>query len=122
MFGLKARRRERNERVSSGRPRRTVLAKQLWEPRRGAIYTLIASTDLAKGDCVLVEAGDVVPGDGEVVEGTALVADAPILGEGAPGLRELGGAHPSVTGGTLIRSGWLVIRLTADGDATLLDS
>jgi len=93
--------------------RRTILAKQLWEPRRDATYTPIASTDLCKGDHVLVEAGDVIPGDGEVIAGVAWVDEAAVTGESAPVIRESGAGRCSVTGGTQVLSDWLVIRITA---------
>jgi high-affinity K+ transport system ATPase subunit B len=93
---------------------RTILAKQLWAPRRDAVYTLLASTDLCKGDHVLVEAGDVIPGDGEVIEGTALVDEAAATGGREPVIRAKGDGWTSVMGGTRVLSDWLVIRITAD--------
>jgi K+-transporting ATPase ATPase B chain len=101
--------------------RRTTVAKKLWEPRRDATYTPIASTALVKGDFVLVEAGDVTPGDGEVIEGVASVNEAAVTGESAPVIRESGGDRSSVTGGTLVLSDWLVVRITADPGETFLD-
>ena len=101
--------------------RKTTLAKQLWEPRHDATWTPVASTHLAKGDHVLVEAGDVIPGDGEVVEGVASVNEAAVTGESAPVIRESGGDRSSVTGGTQVLSDWLVIRITANPGETFLD-
>lgn len=98
--------------------RRTMIAKQLWEPRHDATYTPIASTDLYKGDYVLVEAGEVIPGDGEVIEGAAWVDG----GAGAPVICGNGGEHHRVTARARVLSDWLVIRITdspaeADGRA-----
>ncbi len=101
--------------------RKTTLAKKLWEPRRDATYTPLASTDLAKDDYVLVEAGDVIPGDGEVVEGVASVNEAAVTGESAPVIRESGGDRSSVTGGTQVLSDWLIVRITANPGETFLD-
>jgi K+-transporting ATPase ATPase B chain len=101
--------------------RKTTLAKQLWEPRRDAKFTLVASTALVKGDHVLVEAGDVIPGDGEVVEGVASVNEAAVTGESAPVIRESGGDRSSVTGGTQVLSDWLVVRIIANPGETFLD-
>ncbi len=92
--------------------RRTRIAKQLWEPRHDATYTPIASTDLYQGDYVLVEAGDVVPGDGEVIEGVALVNEPAVGGESTPVICERGSDHGSVAGGARVLSDWLVIRIT----------
>ena len=99
----------------------TTLAKQLEEPRRDAQRTEVASTDLRKGDLVLVEAGDIIPGDGEVVEGVASVNEAAVTGESAPVIRESGGDRSSVTGGTQVLSDWLVVRITANPGETFLD-
>ncbi|HVR99648.1 MAG TPA: potassium-transporting ATPase subunit KdpB, partial [Thermoanaerobaculia bacterium] len=101
--------------------RKTTLAKQLWEPRRDATYTPVASTDLVKDDYVLVEAGDIIPGDGEVVEGVASVNEAAVTGESAPVIRESGGDRSSVTGGTQVLSDWLIVRITANPGETFLD-
>jgi K+-transporting ATPase ATPase B chain len=101
--------------------RKTTVAKQLWEPRHGARFTPIASTDLAAGDVVLVEAGDMIPGDGEVIEGVASVNEAAVTGESAPVIRESGGDRSSVTGGTEVLSDWLVVRITANPGETFLD-
>ena len=101
--------------------RKTTLAKQLWEPRRDATFTPVASTALRQGDHVLVEAGDIIPGDGEVVAGVASVNEAAVTGESAPVIRESGGDRSSVTGGTQVLSDWLVIRITANPGETFLD-
>ena len=69
--------------------------------------TFVAAPDLRKGDVVLVEAGDQIPGDGEVIEGVASVDESAITGESAPVIRESGGDRSSVTGGTRVLSDWL---------------
>ncbi len=77
--------------------------------------------DLRKGDVVLVEAGDIIPCDGEVIEGGASVDESAITGESAPVIRESGGDFASVTGGTRILSDWLVIRCSVNPGETFLD-
>jgi K+-transporting ATPase ATPase B chain len=101
--------------------RRTTLAKRLREPRHGAAHEPVASTELRRGDAVLVEAGDTIPGDGEVIEGAASVNEAAVTGESAPVIRESGGDRSSVTGGTQVLSDWLVVRITANPGETFLD-
>jgi high-affinity K+ transport system ATPase subunit B len=98
--------------------RHTTLTRLLWGSDRHGPATPIASTDLAAGDLVLVEAADEVPGDGEVVEGGGWVDESALTPAGAPVHRAAGGA---VLGGTRLLSGWLVVRITADGGETLLD-
>ncbi len=87
--------------------------RTLWQPR--------AATELRVGDLVLVEAGDLVPSDGEVIEGIASVNEAAVTGESAPVIRESGGDRSAVTGGTLVVSDWLVVRITAAPGSTFLD-
>ncbi len=77
--------------------------------------------DLRKGDLVLVEAGDLVPSDGEIVEGVASVNESAITGESAPVIREAGGDRSAVTGGTQVVSDWLVVRITAEPGNTFID-
>ncbi|MGH7576496.1 MAG: potassium-transporting ATPase subunit KdpB [Longimicrobiales bacterium] len=103
------------------RTRTTTMAKRLAAPGHGAQQTAIASTDLRQGDHVLVEAGDTVPGDGEVVEGVASVNEAAVTGESAPVIRESGGDRSAVTGGTQVLSDWIVVRITANPGETFLD-
>ena len=81
----------------------------------------VASSELRKGDLVLCEPGDVIPGDGEVVEGVASVDESAITGESAPVIRESGGDRSAVTGGTKVLSDFLVIRITANPGETFLD-
>ena len=83
---------------------------------------IVSATELRRGDLVLVEAGDLIPGDGEVVEGVASVNEAAITGESAPVIKEPGtDIRSSVTGGTTIVSDWLMIRITANPGETFLD-
>lgn len=81
----------------------------------------IAATALAKGDIVLVKAGEVIPSDGEVVEGVATVDESAITGESAPVIRESGGDRSAVTGGTRVLSDWLRIRITVHQGETFID-
>ncbi len=103
------------------RARRDVTAKRLVEARPGAAREEILASRLRKGDLVLVEAGDMVPGDGEVVEGVASVDESAVTGESAPVIRESGGDRSAVTGGTRVLSDRLVVRITADPGETFLD-
>ncbi|OPX83807.1 MAG: Potassium-transporting ATPase B chain [Pelotomaculum sp. PtaB.Bin104] len=81
----------------------------------------IPASQLRKGDVVLVEAGDFIPSDGEVVEGIASVDESAITGESAPVIRESGGDRNSVTGGTRVLSDWIKVRITANPGETFLD-
>ena len=78
-------------------------------------------TNLKVGDIVLVEAGDVIPSDGEIIEGVASVNEAAITGESAPVIRESGGDRSAVTGGTQVLSDWIRVRITAAQGSTFLD-
>jgi potassium-transporting ATPase ATP-binding subunit len=84
-------------------------------------FELVAATALRQGDLVLVEAGDFVPSDGEVVEGIASVDESAITGESAPVIRESGGDRSAVTGGTRVTSDWLKVKITAAQGSTFLD-
>ncbi|WP_374090033.1 potassium-transporting ATPase subunit KdpB [Methylomicrobium lacus] len=101
--------------------KRDIAAKKLDEPRYGSNYSKIAGSTLRRGDVVLVEAGDFIPGDGEVIEGVASVDESAITGESAPVIRESGGDFSSVTGGTRVLSDWLVVRITVNPGETFLD-
>jgi potassium-transporting ATPase ATP-binding subunit len=103
------------------RARRETPAKRLKEPRHGAAYESVPSTGLRKGDAFLVEAGDVIAADGEVIEGIASVDESAITGESAPVIRESGGDRSAVTGGTRVLSDWLVVRLTSEPGGGFLD-
>ena len=83
--------------------------------------TIVRSSELKKGDIVLVVAGEVIPGDGEVIEGIASVDESAITGESAPVVRESGGDFCSVTGGTTVVSDWLKIRITSNPGESFLD-
>jgi K+-transporting ATPase ATPase B chain len=84
-------------------------------------YSLVSSTDLRRGDLYFVEAGDIIPTDGEIVEGIASVDESAVTGESAPVIRESGGDRSAVTGGTRILSDWLIVRVTADPGYGFLD-
>ncbi|MBS1221718.1 MAG: K+-transporting ATPase, subunit, partial [Proteobacteria bacterium] len=101
--------------------RKTVLAKKLLEPRHDAPTHVVPSEDLRKGDVVLVTAGELIPGDGEVIEGVASVDESAITGESAPVIREAGGDFSAVTGSTRVLSDWLVVRITVNPGETFLD-
>ena len=101
--------------------KRDVSAKKLEEPHHDARFSQVAASALRKNDLVLVSAGELVPGDGEIVEGVASVDESAITGESAPVIRESGGDRSSVTGGTRVLSDWLVIRITANPGETFLD-
>ena len=81
----------------------------------------VSSSELKKGDVVLVKAGEIIPGDGEVIEGIASVDESAITGESAPVVRENGGDFCSVTGGTTVVSDWLKIEITSDPGNSFLD-
>lgn len=101
--------------------RREIQAKKLAKPNKDASFTLIQSALLCRGDIVLVEAGDFIPSDGEVIEGIASVNESAITGESAPVIRESGGDRSAVTGGTHVISDWLIIRITSNPGETFLD-
>jgi potassium-transporting ATPase ATP-binding subunit len=116
------------------RSRNVAPAKRLRQPLNGitaerklqAMFprgdlTIVPAADLRVGDVVLVEAGDCIPGDGEVIEGIASVDESAITGESAPVVRESGGDRSSVTGGTKVISDWLLIRMTASPGESFLD-
>jgi K+-transporting ATPase ATPase B chain len=84
-------------------------------------YRLVPGTSLKVGDLVLVEAGDTIPSDGEVIEGVASVNEAAITGESAPVIRESGGDRSAVTGGTQVLSDWIRVRITAAQGSTFID-
>jgi K+-transporting ATPase ATPase B chain len=103
------------------RARRETPAKRLKEPHHGAAFESVPSTALRKGDAFLVQAGDAIAADGEVIEGIASVDESAITGESAPVIRESGGDRSAVTGGTRVLSDWLVVRLTAEPGGGFLD-
>ncbi|HEX7327909.1 MAG TPA: potassium-transporting ATPase subunit KdpB [Casimicrobiaceae bacterium] len=101
--------------------RRDVTAKKLAGTDRTRGCSIVASTGLRKGDVVLVEAGEYIPADGEVIDGVASVDESAITGESAPVIRESGGDFCSVTGGTRVLSDWLVVRVTVEPGEAFLD-
>jgi K+-transporting ATPase ATPase B chain len=101
--------------------RRDVAAKKLASADRDAAIVFTPSSELRTGHFVLVDAGDIVPGDGEVVVGAASVDESAITGESAPVIRESGGDRSAVTGGTRVLSDWLVVRITSNPGESFLD-
>ncbi|PHV13470.1 potassium-transporting ATPase subunit KdpB [Chitinimonas sp. BJB300] len=101
--------------------RKNVVAKKLAEARHDAKIAVLDSASLRKGDLILVEAGDAVPADAEVIDGVASVDESAITGESAPVIRESGGDFSAITGGTRVLSDWLVARVTANPGEAFLD-
>ncbi len=107
--------------ADSLRKARTETQAKLLTANNGSGYRMVPGTSLKVGDLVLVEAGDIIPSDGEVVEGVASVNEAAITGESAPVIRESGGDRSAVTGGTQVLSDWIRVRITAAAGSTFLD-
>ena len=103
------------------RARGEVFAKKLADPADRMSISVVPAPMLRKGDAVVVVAGDVIPCDGEILEGVASVDESAITGESAPVIRESGGDRSAVTGGTRILSDWLVVRVTTNPGETFLD-
>lgn len=101
------------------RARTETMAKLLASDN--STYEMVPGTSLKVGDVVLVEAGEIIPSDGEVIEGVASVNEAAITGESAPVIRESGGDRSAVTGGTQVLSDWIRVRITAAPGSTFLD-
>ena len=101
--------------------KKKVIAKKLEQPRHGSSWHPQEADELRKGAVVLVEAGDVIALDGEVIEGVASVDESAITGESAPVIRESGGDFASVTGGTRVLSDWLVVRIDVNPGESFLD-
>ncbi|PHV00556.1 potassium-transporting ATPase subunit KdpB [Iodobacter sp. BJB302] len=101
--------------------KKNVIAKKLTGPGRKFGKSIADSASLRKGDYILVEAGDVVPADGEVIEGVASVDESAITGESAPVIRESGGDFTAVTGGTRVLSDWIVVRVSVNPGEAFLD-
>ncbi|NVD99001.1 potassium-transporting ATPase subunit KdpB [Massilia sp. BJB1822] len=101
--------------------KQSVIAKKLASAKYGTTWLPCPASDLRKGNYMLVEAGDVIAIDGEVVEGVATVDESAITGESAPVIRESGGDFSAVTGGTRVLSDWLVVKVTANPGETFLD-
>jgi K+-transporting ATPase ATPase B chain len=106
---------------SMRKTRKEIMAKKLKKPEPGSEYELVPSTQLRKGDMILVEAKDMIAGDGEVIAGAALVNESAVTGESAPVVRESGGDRSAVTGGTQVIANSVVVRITANPGETFLD-
>jgi potassium-transporting ATPase ATP-binding subunit len=102
------------------RTKTQTLAKRLRQAQ-GTACDLVPATSLQRGELVLVEAGDLIPGDGDVVEGIASVDESAITGESAPVIRESGGDRSAVTGGTRVLSDWIKVAITSNPGETFLD-
>ncbi len=103
------------------RARKDTPAKRLQRPERGAPHETVSSTALRKGDAVLVETGEIIPADGEVIQGIASVDESAVTGESAPVIRESGGDRSAVTGSTGVLSDWLIVRVTANPGEGFID-
>ncbi len=103
------------------RTRKDTPAKKLQKPEYGSRHQSVSAASLRRGDIVLVEAGDTIPMDGDVIEGVATVDESAITGESAPVIRESGGDRSAVTGGTRILSDWLVIKISSNPGESFLD-
>ncbi len=103
------------------RRQRTETQAKLLAAANAKDFKLVSGANLKVGDIVLVEAGDVIPSDGEIIEGIASVNEAAITGESAPVIRESGGDRSAVTGGTQVLSDWIRVRITAAQGSTFLD-
>ena len=103
------------------RSRSDMMAKVIQSPKDRAGFRSVPAPELRKGMLVLVETNDLIPSDGEIVDGIASVNESAITGESAPVIREAGGDRSAVTGGTQVVSDWLVVRITADPGATFID-
>lgn len=103
------------------RGRSETMAKLLLNPKDRALFKPTPAAALRAGEIVLVEAGDLVPSDGEIIEGLASVNESAVTGESAPVIREAGGDRSAVTGGTTVVSDWLVVRITAEAGSTFID-
>jgi K+-transporting ATPase ATPase B chain len=106
---------------SMKKTRKEIMAKKLKKPEPGGEYELVPSTQLRKGDVIIVEANDLIAGDGEVIAGAALVNESAVTGESAPVVRESGGDRSAVTGGTQVIANSIVVRITANPGETFLD-
>src|SRR5271169_509885 len=101
--------------------RKDTTAKRLARPDKDAPQTPTPSSNLRKGDLVLVEQGDLVPGDGDVIQGVASIDESAITGESAPVIRAAGSDFDSVTGGTRVLSDWIVVRINVNPGEAFLD-
>lgn len=113
--------RGRAQAESLKKSRKQVLAHKLSSIAEKEAYTDVSSSDLQVGDICYVKTGEIIPMDGEVIEGIASVDESAITGESAPVIRESGGDRSAVTGGTTVVSDWIVLRVTAASGASFLD-
>jgi K+-transporting ATPase ATPase B chain len=96
-------------------------ANRLVDPKDRSRYQSVSALDLRPGDAVLIVAGEIIPGDGDIIEGVASVNEAAVTGESAPVIREAGGDRSAVTGGTTVLSDWIVVRITSSPGSSFLD-
>jgi K+-transporting ATPase ATPase B chain len=113
--------RSRAQAASLKSARRDTTAKKLARPDRSAAQAAVPSASLRKGDLVLVVQGDLVPGDGEVIEGAASIDESAITGESAPVIRAAGSDFDTVTGGTRVLSDWVIVRINVNPGEAFLD-
>ncbi|MCI1042834.1 MULTISPECIES: potassium-transporting ATPase subunit KdpB [Caballeronia] len=113
--------RSKAQAASLRQAKHNVMAKKLNEPHPKSPIRITTSTELRRDDVVLVEGGDVIPADGDVIEGVASVDESAITGESAPVIRESGGDFSSVTGGTRVLSDWIVVRVSVNPGEAFLD-
>jgi K+-transporting ATPase ATPase B chain len=107
--------------ASLRKARRDLQARRLARPERTAKIEVVSASALRKGDVVLMETGEFIPADGEVIEGIASVNESAITGESAPVIRESGGDRSSVTGGTQVLSDWIMVEVKANPGEAFLD-
>jgi len=103
------------------RTRKQATAKRLSDAKNRKRFDSVGASELKVGDLVVVEAGELIPSDGEIIEGVASVNESAITGESAPVIREAGGDRSAVTGGTQVLSDWIVVRVTAAPGQTFID-
>ncbi|MEO6299480.1 MAG: potassium-transporting ATPase subunit KdpB [Paracoccaceae bacterium] len=101
--------------------RSDVMGKRLVMQKNRELFATVPAEELEQGDLVVVEAGDIIPTDGDVIEGLASVNESAVTGESAPVIRESGGDRSAVTGGTMVLSDWIVVKVTAKSGETFLD-
>jgi K+-transporting ATPase ATPase B chain len=101
--------------------KQSISAKKMAAPRHGSEWRPTPAPELCKGDFFLVEAGDLIPADGQVIEGVASVDESAITGESAPVVRESGGDFSAVTGGTRVLSDWLIVRVSVNPGEAFID-
>ncbi len=113
--------RGRGQAASLRRARRDLVARRLAAPQPGAAESTVAAAELRPGDHVIVSAGELVPADGEIVQGLATINEAAVTGESAPVLREAGTDRSGVIGGTKVLSDQIIVRVTAEPGHSFLD-